>query len=249
MTVQNLTGQILGQYKLRELFGTGGMGAVYRAYQTNLKRYVAVKVLGAQLADQPDYIARFMREAETSAALEHPHIVPIHDYGAQQNTLYVVMRLLTGGSLSERVAQRRETAQPLPSLGEVADLLRQVASALDYAHSQGVIHRDIKPKRIQKDKKCSAECTLLAGTLRTSVTALAYSDSTRKSTGGTNRFAEGANSAKSRKTTKSTTNRRWKSCYQRRKTRLSGNRSRSTETLWVNFWTTPSLQRIFRPSS
>jgi formylglycine-generating enzyme required for sulfatase activity/serine/threonine protein kinase len=151
MSIQSLTGYTFGQYELRELLGAGGMGAVYRAYQASLKRYVAVKVLSAQLAEQPDYIARFLREAETSAALEHPHIVPVHDYGTQQTISYVVMRLLTGGSLAERVAQRRDSAQPLPSLGEIAELLRQLAGALDYAHSQGVIHRDIKLSNVMFD--------------------------------------------------------------------------------------------------
>ena len=156
MGVHNLTGQTLGQYELHELLGAGGMGAVYRAYQRNLKRDVAFKVLSAQLAEQPDYIARFMREAETSAILEHPHIVPIYDYGVQQDVIYVTMRLLTGGSLAERVAQRRNSAQPLPSLGEVADLLKQVAGALDYAHSQGVIHRDIKLSNVMFDNHGNA---------------------------------------------------------------------------------------------
>ncbi len=156
MGIQNLAGQTLGQYELHELLGVGGMGAVYRARQRSLKRYVAVKVMSAQLAEQPDYISRFMREAETSAALEHPHIVPVHDYGAQATTLYVVMRLLTGGSLDERVAQRRDSAQPLPSLGEVADLLRQIGGALDYAHSQGVIHRDIKLSNVMFDNQGNA---------------------------------------------------------------------------------------------
>jgi serine/threonine protein kinase/Tol biopolymer transport system component len=156
MSHQNLTGQTFGQYELREMLGAGGMGAVYRAYQASLKRYVAVKVMSAQIAGQRDYIARFLREAETSAALEHPHIIPVHDYGAQQTISYVVMRLLTGGSLAERVEQRQGTDKPLPSLGEIADLVSQLAGALDYAHSQGVIHRDIKPNNVMFDNHGNA---------------------------------------------------------------------------------------------
>jgi serine/threonine-protein kinase len=156
MGVQNLTGQTLGQYELRELLGAGGMGAVYRAYQPSLQRTVAIKVLKPELTSDPGYIERFTREARTSAALEHPNIIPIIDYGTQQDISYLVMRLLTGGSLSERVAQRAGTEHPLPSLGEIADLLRQVGSALDYAHNQGVIHRDIKPSNIMFDNHGNA---------------------------------------------------------------------------------------------
>jgi len=132
------------------------MGAVYRAYQASLERAVAVKVLTSELAKEPGYIERFYREAKTAAALEHAHIVPVYDYGVQREVSYVVMRLLTGGTLSERVVQRATTDHPLPSLGEVADLLNQLASALDYAHSQGVIHRDIKPSNVMFDNQGSA---------------------------------------------------------------------------------------------
>src|SRR5690242_15441536 len=99
MTIDNLSGQTLGQYELREMLGAGGMGAVYRAHQLNLKRDVAVKILPSALASQPGYAERFNREAETAAHLEHAHIVPIYDYGMQRGTSYIVMRLLTGGSL------------------------------------------------------------------------------------------------------------------------------------------------------
>ncbi len=153
MTLKDLTGQSLGQYELRELIGTGGMGAVYRGYQTSLQRAVAVKVLSTALAEEPGYLERFYREAKTAALLEHAHIVPVYDYGIQRELSYVVMRLLTGGTLADRMQRRANTNQPLPSPGEIATLLRQVASALDYAHSQGVIHRDIKPSNIMFDNQ------------------------------------------------------------------------------------------------
>ncbi len=156
MDTQDYSGQVLGQYELQELLGRGGMGAVYRAYQRALKRAVAVKVLPAALAADPDYVARFTREAETAAALEHPHIVPIYDYGVEGGTSYIVMRLLTGGTLADRMAQREATGRPLPSLGEVARLLTQVADAFDYAHRQGVIHRDVKPSNIMFDNQGNA---------------------------------------------------------------------------------------------
>ncbi|HEX3052191.1 MAG TPA: serine/threonine-protein kinase, partial [Aggregatilineaceae bacterium] len=154
--MQNLNGKMVGQYELRYILGIGGMSVVYSGYQINLKREVAVKILSPQLALQPDYIERFTREAETAARLEHPHIVPVYDYGTEDGLTYVVMRLLTGGTLAQRMAQRAETSEPLPSLGELSTLLTQLASALDYAHSQGVLHRDIKPSNIMFDNQGTA---------------------------------------------------------------------------------------------
>lgn len=151
MNAENMTGNTLGQYELREILGVGGMGAVYRAYQKRLKRDVAIKILPAHLAAEPDYIERFNREAEVAAALEHPHIVPVIDYGTQDGISYIVMRLLLGGTLAERVADTDSTVQYLPTLNEVVVLMRQLGSALDYAHTQGVIHRDIKPSNVMFD--------------------------------------------------------------------------------------------------
>ncbi|MDZ4670451.1 MAG: bifunctional serine/threonine-protein kinase/formylglycine-generating enzyme family protein [Phototrophicales bacterium] len=156
MSFDNLVGQSLGQYQLLELLGMGGMGAVFRAYQPNLQREVAIKVLTTALATDPDYMARFTREATTSASLEHPHIVPVYDFGTDKGMSYVVMRLLTGGSLEERLSQRFTDNLPLPAPSEVIDLLGQLASALDYAHSKGVVHRDIKPSNIMFDNRGSA---------------------------------------------------------------------------------------------
>jgi serine/threonine-protein kinase len=115
MGIPNFTGQTFGQYELREIIGAGGMGTVYRAYQKILRRIVAVKVLPSTLMSDPDFVERFHREAETAAALEHPHIIPVYDYGVQADTSYIVMRLLTGGTLSERLVQREQTHDPLPS--------------------------------------------------------------------------------------------------------------------------------------
>jgi serine/threonine-protein kinase len=154
--ITTLTGLTIGQYTLKEQVGAGGMGVVYRGYQPNLDREVAVKILPPSLADQEGYIDRFTREARTAAALEHAHIVPIYDYGTQQELSYVVMRLLTGGSLAQRMAQRIKDNSPMPSAGEVSRMLKEIASALDYAHSRGVIHRDIKAGNIMFDNHGSA---------------------------------------------------------------------------------------------
>ncbi len=149
--IRRLASRRLGQYVLEELIGLGGMSAVYRAHQPALAREVAIKVLATQLATDSDYQQRFALEARTAAALEHPHIVPIYDYGAQDGLLYVVMRLLPGGSLAQRLRYSQETGHPLPSVGEVADLLDALADALAYAHGRGIIHRDIKPSNVVFD--------------------------------------------------------------------------------------------------
>lgn len=154
MSHDNLVGQMLGQYELRELLGVGGMGAVYRGFQTSLKREVAVKVLPASLVSEAGYVERFNREAQTAALLEHPHIVSIFDYGTQQDTSYLVMRLLAGGTLAQRLSQRDSKGNIiLPSLGEAAILVAQLSSALAYAHNQGVIHRDIKTSNVMFDNQ------------------------------------------------------------------------------------------------
>ena len=151
MNFDNLVGHTFGQYELQDRLGAGGMGAVYRASQRSLKRLVAIKVLSPAIAEQPGYLERFNREAEVSAALEHKHIVPVYDYGVEQNTPYIVMRLLTGGSLAQRLQQAALAGRSLPTLYETSNLLKQLASALDYAHSRGVIHRDIKPGNVMFD--------------------------------------------------------------------------------------------------
>lgn len=159
MGFENLSGRTFGQYELRDLMGVGGMGAVYRAYQSGLDREVAVKVLPRALAAETGYIERFIREARTAALLEHPHIVRIYDYGTQGDISYLVMALLRGGSLSQRLSQREEVSRPRASLGEVAIMLNQIASALDYAHHEGVLHRDIKPANIMFDNQGRAYVT------------------------------------------------------------------------------------------
>ncbi len=151
VNIRSLAGQKFGQYELRQLVGMGGMGAVYRAYQTPLKREVALKLLPPMFAAEAGYAERFLREAQTAAALEHAHIVPIYDYGTQDGINYVVMRLLTGGSLAERLVLSENSDHPLPALPETAQVIRKLAAALDYAHRRGVVHRDIKASNVMFD--------------------------------------------------------------------------------------------------
>jgi serine/threonine protein kinase len=145
MSSGNLIGKILGPYTLEAVLGKGGMATVYRAYQTSVKRYVAVKVMAREISEDPAFIERFEREAQIVASLEHPHILPIIDYGNHEGLSYIVMRYMDGGSLDDVMRKRRI---PLP---EVAKYLDQIASALDYAHRRGVVHRDLKPNNVLLD--------------------------------------------------------------------------------------------------
>jgi hypothetical protein len=121
------------------------MAAVYKAYQPNVERHVALKVLPRQYADDPNFVRRFKREAKVIAGLEHPGILPVHDYGEADGYTYMVMRLVEGGSLAGLLR-----GDPLP-LSEVCRVVAQIAAALDYAHSKGVVHRDVKPGNVLLD--------------------------------------------------------------------------------------------------
>lgn len=138
----DLIGKTIGPYRILEQIGIGGMAVVYKAYQPNMDRYVAVKVLPAHLSKDPEFIKRFQREARAIARLEHAHILPVHDYGEHDGVTYLVMRYVQAGTLKERMG-----AGPL-SLDEVNRLISQIGSALDYAHRMGIIHRDVKPGNI-----------------------------------------------------------------------------------------------------
>lgn len=129
----------LGSYELVRRLGEGGMAQVYLARDVRLGREVAVKVLDARLADRPGFRERFLREARVAAALDHPNIVPLYDFGDLEHLLYLVMPYVSGGNLQD--ALRRA---PLPT-GEVVTYGSQIADALEYAHKRGVIHRDVKP--------------------------------------------------------------------------------------------------------
>src|SRR6267154_1354228 len=140
--------QALGQeFTVGPLLGQGGFAAVFRARDNALNRDVAVKVLDVELAPSPNVAERFLREAQTVARLEHPHIVPIYKVGRQQEIFYIIMRYIDGPPLGQLL----ETQQKL-SLGDAARIARQVADALAYAHSHDIVHRDIKPDNILLDK-------------------------------------------------------------------------------------------------
>ncbi|MCL4868510.1 MAG: protein kinase [Anaerolineae bacterium] len=136
----------INHYQIVGPIGQGGMATVYRAYDPRFKREVAIKLLPHALMHDPTFRARFEREAQTIASLEHPAIVPVYDYGEAEGQPFLVMRLMTGGSLSDRLA-----AGPLP-MTEVARIFKRLAPALDAAHKQGIIHRDLKPGNILFDQ-------------------------------------------------------------------------------------------------
>ena len=138
----DLSGRTFGQYQLIEPISSGGMATIYKAYQPALDRVVAIKVLPEYLLDQPGFLERFKIEAQAIARLDHPHILPIYDYGEAERTPYLVMKYVPGGTLKDLMA--RGPIDPR----QAALLLRQMAEALEHAHHKGIIHRDVKPSNV-----------------------------------------------------------------------------------------------------
>lgn len=136
-------GTRFGPYELRSVIGIGGMGEVYRAYDTRRERMVALKVLRTDLAADPSFQARFRRESRIAARLQEPHVIPVHDYGDFGGVLYIDMRLVEGPSLRDEV----RVNGVLPPARAVA-IIAQVAAALDAAHAVGLVHRDVKPENV-----------------------------------------------------------------------------------------------------
>jgi hypothetical protein len=142
---EDLIGKRLGQYEIIDEIGMGGMATVYRAYQSSINRYVAIKVLPTQFARDSNFVKRFQNEAQAIAALEHVHILPLYDFGAQEGYTYMIMRYVTGGTLEDVMGQ-------FMPVERTVKIVSDMARALDYAHSQGVVHRDVKPSNILIDE-------------------------------------------------------------------------------------------------
>jgi len=142
-TLSLAAGTRLGVYEITAQIGEGGMGQVYRATDTRLKRQVAIKILPASLAADSDRLARFQREAEVLASLNHPNIAHIHGFEESGGTSALVMELVEGDDLSQRIARG---AIPVE---EALPIARQIVEALQAAHEQGIVHRDLKPANIR----------------------------------------------------------------------------------------------------
>ncbi len=152
MSSASLEGQTLGKYRVLQPLGRGGMARVYRAYHPQLDRYVAIKVLRADLVEMGDleadsWRARFRREAQAVAALRHPNVVQVFDFDVQDDVYYMVMELLEGDTLKTRLDDYRVRGEQM-GRGEIVRVLLDVLDGLAYAHSEGMIHRDIKPSNV-----------------------------------------------------------------------------------------------------
>jgi serine/threonine protein kinase len=145
-----LIGKILGKYEIVKKIGRGGMASVFQAVDVTNERVVAIKVISPGLAEEEGFMARFRREANVLMGLRHPNIVPILDFGEQDDLAYIVMPYMKVGTLRERLLDR-----PL-SPEEGAAVINQIAGALQYAHDSGVVHRDVKPSNILIDDKGNA---------------------------------------------------------------------------------------------
>jgi serine/threonine protein kinase len=140
--MSDFSGKSFGPYQIIEPITSGGMATIYKAYQVSLDRIVAIKILPEYLLAQAGFLERFKIEAQAIAKLDHPHILPVYDYGQYERLPYLVMKYVPDGTLKDLILKGRIAPR------EAAPLLRQVAEALDYAHRQDIIHRDVKPSNI-----------------------------------------------------------------------------------------------------
>jgi DNA-binding winged helix-turn-helix (wHTH) protein/tetratricopeptide (TPR) repeat protein len=144
---ENLAGKKVSHYRILQLLGGGGMGVVYKAEDLKLGRRVAIKFLPAEMASDPKAFERLEREARAASALEHPNICPIYELGDHEGQPFIVMQLLEGKTLQERIEIAGQQQEPL-SKDEVLDFALQIVAGLEAAHEKGIIHRDIKPANI-----------------------------------------------------------------------------------------------------
>src|SRR5258705_2329953 len=141
MTFSLSPGAKIGRYEIRSQVGSGGMGEVYLAFDTELDRTVAIKILPAEVASDQQRLQRFIQEAKSASALNHPHILTIYEIGNAETTRFIATEFIDGDTLRQKIDSGM-------SLFEVFEVAIQIASALAAAHASGIIHRDIKPENI-----------------------------------------------------------------------------------------------------
>ena len=158
MSNESLLGKMVDDYRLDKPLGAGGMAHVYRAIDTKLRRYVALKIIASKFQLNSDYTVRFEREAQSIARLEHPNIVQIYRFGQVDGLYYMAMQYIEGSDVEHLIDDYKRDDEVMP-LKDVTRILRDVGAALDYAHSKGVIHRDIKPGNIMINNQGQAILT------------------------------------------------------------------------------------------
>jgi eukaryotic-like serine/threonine-protein kinase len=151
MIEDDLIGTEFDEYRLEALLGEGGMARVYRGRDMNLQRYAAIKVITPNLRQDPGYLVRFEREARAIARLEHPNIVRLYRYGEANGLLYMAMQYIEGSNLDAVLRSYRQDGEYIEYI-EAVRLIGEIGMALDYVHSQGIIHRDVKSSNIILDR-------------------------------------------------------------------------------------------------
>ncbi len=153
MAAPNWIGQkIGGRYEIKELLGEGGMSAVYRAYDPNLRRDVALKLIHSHLSRQAEFVRRFEEEAAAVAQLRHENIVQVFDFSHDDDLYYIVFEFIDGESLQQRIKRLHDAGEKM-TFAEISNVASEIGEALDYAHGQGIVHRDIKPANIMINQR------------------------------------------------------------------------------------------------